>query len=246
MSKSRIIPVLLLKNKGLVKTTNFKNPIYIGDPINALKIFNDKEADELVILDIEASKSDNKINFDFIKDIASEAFMPIGYGGGIKSLNDVQRLFSLGVEKVILNTLLYTNPELIKELINNYGSQSIVASVDYKSSLFYKNRPCFKSGTINLKTDLFEYLKNVEEMGVGEIILQNINKEGTMSGYDLEIIQKASSLISVPIVALGGAGSLLDVKNVINTGVSAAAAGSIFVYNGPHRAVLISYSNNLN
>ncbi len=243
MNIPRIIPILLIKNRGLVKTINFKNPKYIGDPINALRIFNDKEADELVLLDIDASKFKKKINFDFIKDIVSEAFMPVAYGGGISSLNDVKQLFSLGVEKVIINTLLYTNPKLILELVKNYGSQSIVVSIDYKSTLFYKCRLCFSSGTITIKTELFDYLKSIEDLGVGEIILQNINKEGTMAGYDLEVIKKASNIINIPLVASGGAGNMEDVRSAIDAGASAAAAGSIFVYNGPHKAVLISYSN---
>ncbi len=245
MNIPRVIPILLIKNRGLVKTVNFKNPKYIGDPINALRIFNDKEADELVLLDIDASRFKKKINFDFIKDIVSEAFMPVAYGGGINSLDDVKQLFSLGIEKVIINTLLYTNPNLVLELVKNYGSQSIVVSIDYKSTLFYKNRPCFSSGTITIKTELFDYLKSIEDLGVGEIILQNINKEGTMAGYDLEGIKKASNIINIPLVASGGAGNMEDVRSAIDAGASAAAAGSIFVYNGPHKAVLISYSNKI-
>jgi len=239
----RIIPILLLKNKGLVKTVNFKNPTYIGDPINALKIFNDKEADELVILDIDPTRQNKKINFEFIRDIVSEAFMPIGYGGGIRDFYDVQKLFSLGIEKVILNTLLIQDKPLIRELVKNYGSQSIVASIDYRSGFFYKNRPYVKGGTIAVKADLIEYLKEVEDLGVGEIILQNIDREGAMTGYDLEMISRASRAVRLPVVASGGAGSLADIKKAIDAGASAAAAGSIFVYNGPHKAVLISYSN---
>jgi cyclase len=246
MNVPRIIPVLLIKNTGLVKTISFKNPNYIGDPINAIKIFNDKEADELVLLDIDASRFKKKIHFDFIKDIVSEAFMPVAYGGGIKSLNDAKQLFSLGVEKIIINTLLYTNPDLVSELVKNYGGQSIVASVDYKSALFYKNRPCFAGGTITIKTGLFDYLKLVEDLGAGEIILQNINKEGTMRGYDLEVIRKASDIIKIPLVSSGGAGNMEDIRSAIDAGASAAAAGSIFVYNGPHKAVLISYTNKIN
>jgi cyclase len=241
----RVIPILLLKDKGLVKTVNFKNPTYIGDPINALRIFNDKETDELVILDIEASKQNRKIDFEFIRDIVSEAFMPIGYGGGIQSLSDVQNLFSIGVEKVILNTAITQKRELIRELVNNYGSQSIVASIDYKTGLFYSNRPHFRSGTQSIKTGLLDFLKEVEDLGVGEIILQSIDREGTMKGYDLETISQATKSIQIPLVASGGAGNLNDVKMVIKAGASAAAAGSIFVYNGPHKAVLISYSNKL-
>ena len=245
MITPRIIPILLLKDRGLVKTVNFKNPTYIGDPINALKIFNDKESDELVLLDIDATRYDKKINFDFIRDIVSEAFMPIGYGGGIRTLYDVQQLFTLGVEKVILNTLLIQDKPLIKELVRNYGSQSIVASIDYRSGLFYKNRPHVKGGSVAVKTELIGYLKEVEDLGVGEIVLQSIDREGTMTGYDLDMITKASKAVSLPLVASGGAGCLADVKKAIEAGASAAAAGSIFVYNGPHKAVLISYSNKI-
>lgn len=242
----RIIPILLLKDKGLVKTVNFKKPTYIGDPINALKIFNDKEADELIILDIDATKSNKKIDFAFIRDIVSEAFMPIGYGGGIQTLNDVQQLFSLGVEKVILNSALFEKKELIKELITHYGSQSIVACIDYKSSVLHKNRPYYKSGTLSIKSNLIAYLKEIEELGVGEIILQCIDREGTMKGYDLAMIKLAANSINLPLVASGGAGSLKDMREAIDAGASAAAAGSFFVYNGPHKAVLISYSNKIN
>ena len=175
MITPRIIPILLLKDRGIVKTVNFKNPTYIGDPINALKIFNDKESDELVLLDIDATRYDKKINFDFIRDIVSEAFMPIGYGGGIRTLYDVQQLFTLGVEKVILNTLLIQDKPLIKELVRNYGSQSIVASIDYRSGLFYKNRPHVKGGSVAVKTELIGYLKVVDDLGVGEIVLQSID-----------------------------------------------------------------------
>jgi len=241
MLRTRIIPILLLKDAGLVKTIKFKNPKYIGDPINAVRIFNEKEVDELVFLDISATPNKRKLNFDLIKDIASEAFMPFGYGGGITELSDIEKLFKIGVEKVILNTIAYKNPNLIKEASKIFGNQSIVVSVDVKKTLFQGLKIFINSGTIKIPENIIDYIKKIEQLGVGEIIINSIDKDGTMMGYDLELIKLVANAVQIPVVAFGGAGSLHDFKKAKEYNASALAAGSLFVFNGPHRAVLISY-----
>lgn len=240
MLKTRVIPVLLMKNSGLYKGVKFKNHKYVGDPINTVKIFNDKEVDELIIFDIEASKLNKPINFEFLENIASEAFMPIAYGGGIKTLEDAQKLFSLGIEKVILNTSAISNFDLVKDLVESFGSQSIVFSLDTKKT-FFGTKVYAKSGTEKIKYEVKELALKMEEFGVGEIILNSINKDGTLEGYDINLIQQLSSVLSIPLVACGGASSLDDFKKAKEYGAHAMAAGAFFVYHGPHRAVLVSY-----
>ncbi|MEO5990244.1 MAG: AglZ/HisF2 family acetamidino modification protein [Ferruginibacter sp.] len=241
MQRIRIIPTLLLTDGGLVKTVKFKNPKYIGDAINAVRIFNHKEVDELVLLDIKAGVNGTKPNYREIEEIVSEAFMPIGYGGGIRSLNEIEKLFKLGVEKVILNTLAFTNPELITEATKIFGSQSIVVCVDVKKDLFGNYNIFINSGKTKLKVDPLESLKNLENLGTGEIIINSIDKDGTMSGYDLNLIKKFCHYLKIPVVASGGAGGINDFALAIEAGASAVSAGSLFVYQGIHRAVLISY-----
>jgi cyclase len=241
MQRNRIIPTLLLQDGGLVKTIKFKNPQYIGDPINAVRIFNQKEVDELVLLDINAGINGTEPNYSEIEGIVSEAFMPIGYGGGIRSLKQIEKLFKLGVEKVILNTSAFTNPELIIEASKIFGNQSIVVCVDLKRDLFGNYNVFINSGKTKLKVDVLESLKNLEKLGAGEIILNSIDKDGTMKGYDINLIQNYSQHLEIPVVASGGAGDINDFSNAINAGASAVAAGSLFVYQGVHRAVLISY-----
>lgn len=241
MQSIRVIPTLLLKEGGLVKTVKFRNPQYIGDPINAVRIFNQKEADELVLLDITAGINGTDPNYSEIEEIVSEAFMPIGYGGGIRSLNQIEKLFKLGIEKVILNTVAFTNPELVTEASKIFGNQSIVICVDLKKDLIGNYNVFINSGKTKLKVDVLESLKNLENMGAGEIILNSIDKDGTMKGYDLNLIKNYSQHLKIPVVASGGAGDISDFVNAINSGASAVAAGSLFVYQGIHRAVLISY-----
>ncbi len=241
MLKTRVIPVLLLKNAGLVKTRKFKDPKYVGDPINAVRIFNDKEVDELVFLDISATPQNKKPNFDLIKDIASEAFMPFAYGGGIKTLNDIEKLINLGVEKVILNTVAFENSELIGKAVEVFGSQSIVLSMDIKKTLLGKKKIYSYCGKKKIDKDYVDFAKEMEQKGVGEIILNSIDNDGMMQGYDLDIIKKVSKAVSIPVVAVGGAGKLEHFREAVDNGASAVAAGSMFVFNGPHRAVLISY-----
>lgn len=242
MLRVRVIPTLLLKNQGLYKTTKFKNPKYVGDPINAVKIFNEKEADELVFLDISASKENKRPNFKMIENIASEAFMPIAYGGGIKNLTDIQQLFKIGIEKIVINTYAHENPNFIREAANIAGSQSIVVSIDVKKNFFGKYEMFSHSGTKKIKKDPFIYIKEIEKMGAGEIVINSIDKDGTRTGFDIALIEKTSSLVNLPIIALGGAGSIEDLGEAVNKGgASGVAAGSMFVFYGKHRAVLITY-----
>jgi len=241
MHRIRVIPCLLLKNNGLVKTKKFKDPIYVGDPINAVKIFNDKEADELLFIDIEASKQNKGPNYDLLSRIVKEAFMPFGYGGGIKSLEDIKRLLHLGVEKVCVNSFAIKDPEFIRKASDIAGSQSIVVSIDVKKNIFgkYKVYDYLRQKTTDI--DPFEFAKKVEECGAGEILLTSVDKEGTYDGYDLDLIKRISKVVNIPVIALGGASNIDDFKQAINSGASAVSAGSLFVFYGPHKAVLINY-----
>lgn len=239
--KPRVIPVLLIHKGGLYKTKQFKNPIYVGDPINAVKIFNEKEVDELLIFDIDCTKDAKEPNYDLIKSIVSEAFMPIGYGGGIKNFEQAQKLFSLGIEKVVLNDVLNTNPKIINEIAAIYGNQSVVACIDYKKIIFVEERVFFNSGTQKSKFHPLQWAKYLEELGVGEIILNSIQREGMYLGFDNKLIATICSQLKIPLVASGGASTVDDFRSAIQSGASAVAGGSIFVYKRPHNAVLINY-----
>ena len=242
MLRKRVIPCLLLKGKGLVKTVKFKDPTYVGDPINAVKIFNDKEVDELLFLDITASVERRRPSFNVISEIASECFMPLGYGGGIRSLEDIKTLFASGAEKACINSCAVENPDFIKSASDAFGSQSIVVSIDVKKTLFGKNVVYSHSGRRNTGLDPIEYAKRVQGMGAGEIFLNSIDRDGTMQGYDIELVSKVSEGVGIPVIACGGAGKLKDIAEVLDKGgASAAAAGSLFVFHGRHRAVLINY-----
>lgn len=241
MSFARVLPVLLLENGGLVKTENFKNPVYIGDPINAVRIFNEKEVDELLLLDITASKENREPDYDWIRDIVSESFMPIGYGGGIKNLDQIKKLFGAGIEKVVLNTASF-DFDLISNAASIYGNQSISISVDVRKGLLggYSVYTC--NGTIKHKLSPDVFAKELVEVGAGEIIIQSIDREGTMKGFDLDLIKLVSEAVNVPVVASGGAGSLEHLREALQQGgASSVAAGSLFIYKGKHRAVLINY-----
>jgi cyclase len=237
---ARVIPVLLLNGKGLVKTINFKNPTYIGDPINAMRIFNEKEVDELILNDINASKMSHEPNFDLIKKIVSEAFMPIGYGGGINKLDHVKKLIDLGVEKIVLNSSA-NDYKLIEQAANIFGNQSIVISIDVKKNLFGEYKAFIQSGRTQIKEKPTELAINCVNSGAGEIYVHSIDRDGTLQGYDEKIIGQITSLVNVPIVALGGASSLDDIKKVILNSGASAAAGSLFIYKGKHKAVLLNY-----
>jgi cyclase len=241
MLKYRVIPSLLIHHNKLVKTTQFKNPKYIGDPINAIHIFNEKEVDELLVLDISATSEKREPNFKLIEEFAGECFMPLTYGGGIKTIDQADRIFSYGVEKICLQSEVIKNPEFISSLVKRFGSQSIVVSVDVKKNWLGRSKFFFAATKKILQIDLFELIKNLVNAGAGEVLLNAVDKDGTLSGPDLEMIQKVSQLIKVPVIALGGISSLADIKAAINAGASAVAAGAFFVYQGTHRAVLITY-----
>lgn len=242
MNKTRVIPVLLLRGKGLVKTVKFKEPKYIGDPINSVRIFNEKEVDELVFLDITATPEGRGPDFELLADIAGEAFMPMAYGGGVTTLEQVQRIFSLGFEKVVIDSAAYASPQLIRGAVAIYGSQSIVGCVDVRRTLLGRYELSSNAGKTKQFVGLKEHVQALEGLGVGEIIVNAVDRDGTQSGYDLTLIREVSSIVSVPVVACGGASGLDDfVAAVKDGGASAVAAGSLFVFVGPHRAVLINY-----
>lgn len=242
MNKTRVIPTLLLRGQGLVKTVKFKDPKYVGDPINAVRIFNEKEVDELVFLDISATPERRSPDFELLSDIASEAFMPMAYGGGISSLAQVRRIFELGFEKVIINSSAYKNPDLILEAAAVFGAQSIVGCVDVRKSILGRYELCSTSARIKEKVSLHEHLATLVQNGVGEILVNSVDRDGTMGGYDLKLLREVSSAVTVPVVACGGAGSIEHFVQAVKEGnASAVAAGSLFVFIGPHRAVLINY-----
>lgn len=240
--RTRVIPVLLLRGKGLVKTVKFADPTYIGDPINSVRIFNEKEVDELIFLDITATPQRRGPDFALLADIAGEAFMPMAYGGGISSMSDIQKVFSIGFEKVVLNTAIYDRPELVREAVSVYGAQSIVACVDVYRSMLGQYSLVSESGARKQKVSLKDHLAALTDMGVGEIMISSVNRDGTQSGYDIALIKMAAGAVSVPVIASGGAGGVEDFARAVKEGgASAVAAGSLFVFMGPHRAVLINY-----
>lgn len=243
MLRSRVIPCLLLGRSGLVKTTKFKKPKYVGDPINAVKIFNEKEVDELIVLDIVAGSEGNSPDFELISKIAGECFMPLSYGGGIRSIDTARRILASGVEKIIFNTAAYEQPNLILEAAAEFGSQAVVASVDVKRNFFGRYEVYVRGGKRKTRMNPIAYAKQMQELGVGEIFLNSIDRDGGMNGYDLELAQNIISVVDVPVIVSGGAGSLNDFLEMSNIGVKAMAAGSMFVFHGPHKAVLITYPN---
>ena len=236
----RVIPVLLLRNGGLYKTQKFKDPVYLGDPMNAVKIFNEKEADELVFLDIEASRQNRVPDYDLIQSIANECFMPFCYGGGITTIEQIKRIIRIGVEKVAINTAA-ENLDFIKKASAEFAASSIVVSVDVKKDLLGSYKVYHKGGSQKSKYSLEEYIKKIEEAGAGEIMLNSIDRDGTMIGYDIGLIDKVCRIANIPVIACGGAGSVAHLKEGLDHGATAVAAGSLFVFKGKHRAVLINY-----
>lgn len=242
MNKTRVIPVLLLRGQGLVKTVKFKDAKYIGDPINTVRIFNEKEVDELIFLDISATPDASGPDFDVLEDIASEAFMPMAYGGGITSLDQVRRIFSLGFEKIVISTAAYRSPHLIEEAAGLYGSQSIVCCIEVARTLWGRYDLYANGGRSKQVVSLQDHVAALEKLGVGEILVNSIDRDGTQSGYDLKLMREVCRLSHVPVIACGGARGIEDfVSAVDEAGVSAVAAGSVFVFMGSHRAVLINY-----
>jgi cyclase len=240
MLKHRVIPSLLLRDERLVKTRKFSNPKYVGDPINAIRIFNEKEVDELMVLDIEASKERREPNYELVEQFAGECFMPLCYGGGIRTLEQVRRLFALGVEKVCLQTAALEDLSLIKDLANEFGSQSVLVSLDVKKNWLGKRRMYAAATGGFISRPWMDFLHLAVTAGVGEIVVNAVDCDGMMEGMDLELVHEASTL-PVPIIAMGGVGSLSDIKAAVDAGASAVAAGAFFVFHGPHRAVLITY-----
>lgn len=241
MLKHRVIPALLLREGGLVKTQKFGKHKYVGDPVNAIRIFNEKEVDELVVLDIDAGRQRREPDYALIENIAAECFMPLGYGGGISTIEQARRIFSSGVEKVILQTSVLGNPNLVTEIAERFGSQSVVVSIDVKQDWFGRYRLWSSSARRTLGQDWLSTLKALVAAGAGEVLLNSVDRDGMQQGYDLRLIQSAAQAVDVPLIALGGAGGLQDFVQATEVGASAVAAGSLFVLQGPHRAVLISY-----
>ena len=244
MLKSRIIPCLLIYKGALVKTQSFKNPKYVGDPINAVKIFNEKEADEIIILDICATIHSKGPDFSLIEKIAAECRMPLCYGGGITSANQATQLIDLGVEKVAISAAAINRPSLIEELIKKIGGQSVAIVLDfYKDDSSVNNyKLCSHNAKNFYKQDPFFFFNKFQNLGVGEIIINSVNRDGVMEGYDLDLVSRLKSQARVPLTFLGGAGSLKHIEELVtNYGTVGAAAGSLFVFKGKYRAVLINY-----
>ena len=244
MRRVRVIPVLLLQDGGLVKSVKFKNYTYVGDPINAVKIFNEKEVDEIALLDISATTKGQVPDIEAISDIASEAFMPMSYGGGITTLDQIKAILFEGIEKVILNNSALHRPELISEGARLFGSQAIVASIDVKKTIWGKYKVFGEGGSKNTGLDPIEFARKIQNAGAGEILLNNIDRDGTYKGYDLELIGQIANSVEIPVVACGGASQVEDFERAVNiSNASAVSAGSLFVFHGPHKAVLINYPN---
>lgn len=242
MLRARAIPCLLLQRGRLVKTVKFDKPQYVGDPINAVRIFNDMEVDEIAVLDIGATPEGTGIPFDLIGEMASECFMPMVYGGAIKSVEDARQVLRLGVEKVAVNTAAAADPLLIRRIADAFGSQSVVASVDVRKKLFGGYRVETRGGRVAIKTPVIEWVKQLEAAGAGEVLITSIDRDGTMTGYDLELVRMVSSSVNLPVIACGGAGSVAHMGQVVaEGGASAAAVGSLAVYQGSNRAVLINF-----
>ena len=246
MLRPRIIPCLLLRDNGLVKTVNFKNPKYVGDPINAVRIFNEKEVDELAFFDIDATVLKKEPNFSLIERIANQSRMPLCYGGGIKTIEQAKRIFGLGVEKIALSSSVVDNPNLITQIGDQVGAQSVIVVLDVKKKLFGNYEVFSHNGKKARGIDPLKFIKNAQKLGAGEIIINSIDKDGLMKGYDMDLIEKIRDITSLPLTVLGGAGSIEHLGEVIEkNGIIGASAGSLFVFKGPYKAVLINYPNSL-
>jgi len=242
MLQARVMPCLLVKNERLVKTIKFKNPSYIGDPINAIKIYNEKEVDELILLDITVTTEQKPPSFTLVSGITSECFMPLCYGGGIRTIDDIRRILNLGVEKVAVNSYAAENPTFIREASNEFGSQSIVVSIDVKKTIFRKYLVYTHGGRKATNLDPVDFAHRMQAMGAGEILLNSIDRDGTWEGYDLDLIRRVTQVVTIPVIACGGARNVSDFgKAVKKAGASAVAAGSMVVYQGKDLGVLISF-----
>ena len=242
MLRPRIIPSLLVHDNGLVKTVNFKNAKYVGDPINAVKIFNEKEVDELAVFDIDATVLNKEPDYVLIEKLANQSRMPLCYGGGVKTVEQAQRIFGLGIEKIALSSAVLQRPALIEEIATRVGNQSVIVVLDVKKKLLGGYEVYTHNGKKGTGINPFKFIEQAEKLGAGEIIINSIDQDGVMKGYDMNLIDKVREKISLPMTVLGGAGSLDDIGKVINKhGVIGVAAGSLFVFKGVYKAVLINY-----
>lgn len=244
MLRPRVIPCLLVRNKGLLKTVKFGSGKYLGDPINAVKIFNEKEADELIVFDIDATVTGTSPDYALIKKLAAECRMPLCYGGGIHSIEQARKIIELGVEKLAISSAAHSNPDLISKIALEIGSQSVVVVLDVKKSLLGRYEVVTHNGRNCTGLSPWEAARKAEALGAGEIVVNSVDRDGEMKGYDLDLAQRVRESVALPMSILGGAGSLDDMRRLIETcGVVGAAAGSLFVFKGPYRAVLLSYPN---
>lgn len=242
MLQNRVIPCLLIQDNKLVKTVKFKSPQYIGDPVNAIKIYNEKEVDELIVVDISKNRFENGPNFNLIKQMADECFMPVCYGGGISNIDQIQKILKIGIEKIAVNTAIMPDTKLISQAANKFGSQCIVVALDIKKNWLGKYKVTFSSGDQMIDTDIIDFAKTAEKAGAGEILINNIDRDGTWEGFDVEMIRKISSNVSIPVIAAGGAGNLGHIKDAITFGkASAVAIGSMAVYQSKGMGVLINF-----
>lgn len=242
MLRTRVIPILLLRNESLVKTIKFNKFSYLGDPANTVRIFNEMEVDELIFLDILASRKQREPNFRILNDIASECFMPLCYGGGISHLDQAKKIFDIGYEKVSINTQANINPGLITEIANYYGSQAVIASIDVKKNFFNRHNVVIMNGKKNIKKNPTLWAKELEKLGAGEILLTSIDHEGTWKGFDLDLVKQVSDNVSIPVIAHGGAGNIDHIKEVVkNANASAVALGSMVVFQKKDMGVLINF-----
>jgi len=244
MLRPRIIPSLLIQDNGLVKTVNFKNPKYVGDPINAVKIFNEKEVDELAIFDIDATVKGLEPNYSLIERIANQSRMPLCYGGGVKTVEQAQKIFGLGIEKIALSSSVLQNPKLITQIADRVGAQSVIVVLDVKKKLLGGYEVYTHNGKKTTGINPFKFIEEAQEFGAGEIVINSIDQDGVMKGFDMSLIDKARERSSLPMTVLGGAGNLDDIKKVIDKHkIIGVAAGSLFVFKGKYKAVLINYPN---
>lgn len=244
MSSKRVIPFLMLRDELLFKSKQFSSFCYIGDPLVAVKIFNEKEAQEICIVDIDPQRTNKPINFKLLKEIAAECFMPLSYGGGIKTLEDIRKVLYAGYEKVVLNSILHENPIFLGEAVKEFGSSTIICGIDYKAENS-KYPIYFKNGTQKSDKNVITFSKDLEEQGAGELFINNITRDGSMDGMNLEILKNVCEEVNIPIIAAGGIGSLKDIKDGFSTGVNGIAVGSLFVYKGNLNAVLINYPDSI-
>lgn len=244
MLQKRVIPALLLRDDSLVKTVKFDKAEYIGDPVNTVRIFNELEVDELIFLDITATNQNRKPNMDILREIADECFMPLGYGGGLNNFHVVQSVFEIGFEKVILNSVMHSQPEFVSQIADHYGNQAVVASIDVKKNIWGQYEVWSHSGKRNTKKNPINWAKELEQLGVGEILLTSIDRDGTWSGYDVQLTRKIAETVNIPVIANGGAGNLDHIKEVVNEGkASSVALGSMLVYQQKNMGVLVNFPN---